>query len=283
LFKNNKVEKFVDRIGAYDEEKNSLPNVTCHSSCKACGYSSQPTGKSDCIECNDGFTHYPIYGDNTGACIPKCTPDSKSDQAATSDSKSDQAATSDSKSDQAATSDSKPDQAATSDSKPDQAPTPEETQKKETSVPTPQYPTSNELQNMDIGGMIKELGKFKNWEMGVPIDCKVSNDCKDSKGKVVGYCDPDNNKCENLLTCNKDTDCEFPNGVKAGFCFYNSCKNFDSYICTENRVCRTGECIKNPTSPPSDKKKYCKCNKDKDCGKNNFKCVDNFCRHTLIS
>ena len=77
------MEKFVDRIGAYDEEKNSLPNVECHSSCKACGYSSQPTGKSDCIECNDGFTHYTIYGDNTGACIPKCTPDSKSDQAAT--------------------------------------------------------------------------------------------------------------------------------------------------------------------------------------------------------
>ena len=79
LFKNNLMEKFglsySDNCETYIENKNK----NCHVSCKSCGYSDDPSGPDDCIECNPGYKHKKIYEDGTGSC----TPDSKSDQAAT--------------------------------------------------------------------------------------------------------------------------------------------------------------------------------------------------------
>jgi len=79
LFKNNQMEKFglsySDKCETYIENKNK----NCHASCKSCGYSDDPSGPNDCIECNPGYKHKKVYEDGTGSC----TPDSKPDQAST--------------------------------------------------------------------------------------------------------------------------------------------------------------------------------------------------------
>lgn len=42
----------------------------CHRSCKACGYSTAPNGKEDCVTCADSTSAlHPVYNDGTGVCV----------------------------------------------------------------------------------------------------------------------------------------------------------------------------------------------------------------------
>jgi len=54
------------------KNKEELPEIKCHPTCKTCGYYDNPTDEKDCISCKDDFKHYQIYEDGTGVCIPKC-------------------------------------------------------------------------------------------------------------------------------------------------------------------------------------------------------------------
>jgi hypothetical protein len=48
----------------------SISDCTCHDSCGACGYGSDPTGSTDCISCSDPtYEVNPVNEDGTGECV----------------------------------------------------------------------------------------------------------------------------------------------------------------------------------------------------------------------
>merc|ERR1719411_1881729 len=52
-----------------------LEDCTCHSSCKACGFSDEPTGEGECVSCGDDdklVSSWP--SDLRGHCVPKASP-----------------------------------------------------------------------------------------------------------------------------------------------------------------------------------------------------------------
>ena len=52
----------------FDANTIVIDGCECHASCAACGFTADPTGADDCIECADGGAVVPLYDDGTGTC-----------------------------------------------------------------------------------------------------------------------------------------------------------------------------------------------------------------------
>ena len=55
----------------YDGDGAIIADCKCHETCGDCGRWSNPVYEDDCIDCQDGFTHTPVYSDGTGMCLMK--------------------------------------------------------------------------------------------------------------------------------------------------------------------------------------------------------------------
>ena len=52
----------------YDGDENKIDDCKCHETCGDCGRWSNPVYEDDCIDCQEGYTHTPVYSDGTGMC-----------------------------------------------------------------------------------------------------------------------------------------------------------------------------------------------------------------------
>ena len=55
----------------YNGDAEKIADCKCHETCCVCGRWSNPVYEDDCIDCQEGYTHTPVYSDGTGMCMKK--------------------------------------------------------------------------------------------------------------------------------------------------------------------------------------------------------------------
>ena len=53
----------------YDSDASIIADCQCHETCGDCGNWSSPVYNDDCIDCQEGYSHFPVYSDGTGECL----------------------------------------------------------------------------------------------------------------------------------------------------------------------------------------------------------------------